>query len=723
MEKQLRLSDWLPTTNKEVKLRGWEELDVILFSGDAYVDHPSFGPAVIGRILESYGLKVAIVAQPSVHDNLQDFEKMGKPRLFFAVTAGVMDSMVSNYTASKRQRDKDAYTPNGDKGFRPDYASEVYSKILKDKFPDVPVLIGGIEASLRRVTHYDYWSDQLKANILSESKADMLVYGMGEQPLREIVKQLQDGTPFSELKTIAQTAYLQDKDLAIPEKDPWESKWIASHEACLKSKKVFASNFKTIEQESNKIYGNRLLQNVGNKTLVINPPYPTMTEKEIDGSFDLPYTRLPHPKYNKRGAIPAFEMIKFSINIHRGCFGGCSFCTISAHQGKFIASRSKESILKEVDKVANMPDFKGYLSDIGGPSANMYKMKGKIQSICDKCVAPSCINPVICSNLDTSHAPLTEIYQAVDKHPKIKKSFIGSGIRYDMLVPEFNKNADPKELRQYTEEVLTHHVSGRLKVAPEHTSDPVLKLMRKPSFSNFHQFKAIFDKINIRKKLNLQLIPYFISSHPASELEDMANLAAETKEMGFKLEQVQGFTPTPMTVATVIYYSGYHPYTLKKTYTPRTKKEKDEQHRFFFWYKKENADWIKNTLRKVGRSDLLQRLMPESGYSKKGKHPKVKNTFDDTIDEIPTTRGGRGKKTKGGKKFERVEIRNSRNKPVEEVRNARGKRVKVKSTGKNFERVDTRNSKNKRTKEEEEKKTPRNNNRKRARNTSSKTRR
>ena len=629
---ELRLSSWLPTTKKEVKIRGWETLDVILFSGDAYVDHPSFGPAVIGRILESYGLKVAIVPQPSVNDNLQDFTKLGIPRLFFGITGGCMDPMVSNYTASKKRRDKDAYTPNGDIGFRPDYATTVYSNILKEKFPDVPVLIGGIEASLRRVTHYDYWSDKLMPTILETSKADMLVYGMGEQPLREVVRLLQKGIPFSSLKTIEQTAVLIDKNESIPKNSNWEDVEIESHETCLKNKKKFASNFKVIEQESNKLKARRIFQKVGDKTLMINPPYPTMTEKEIDASFDLPYTRLPHKKYNKRGPIPAFEMIKTSINIHRGCFGGCSFCTISAHQGKFIASRSKESILKEVDKVANMPDFKGYLSDIGGPSANMYQMKGKIQSICDKCVAPSCISPVICSNLDTSHKPLTELYQAVDKHPKVKKSFIGSGIRHDMLVPEFNKNADAKELDDYTEEVMTKHVSGRLKVAPEHTSDPVLKLMRKPSFTYFHKFKERFDKINVKKKLNLQLIPYFISNHPACEVEDMANLAAETKDMGFQLEQVQGFTPTPMTVATVIYYSGFHPYTLKPTKTPKTRKEKEEQHRFFFWYKKENKDWIRKTLNKLDRKDLLNVLLPVNDKWKKNRKAKpAKHTFDDAI--------------------------------------------------------------------------------------------
>jgi uncharacterized radical SAM protein YgiQ len=605
----LKLSDWLPTNLREVRIREWDSLDVILFSGDAYIDHPAFGPAVIGRLLESMGLKVAIVPQPNVKDNLQDFTKLGTPNLFFAVTSGSMDSMVSNYTANKRQRDTDAYTPNGDKGFRPDYATTVYTKILKEKFPDVPVVIGGIEASLRRVTHYDYWSDQLKPNILTESGADLLIYGMGEQPLRELVQLLKKRVPFSSLTTIKQTGYLIPTQQKLVVNKHWEDIEIVSHEVCLKDKKKYASNFKIIEQESNKVQGRRILQKVGSDVLVINPPFPTMTEKEIDASFDLPYTRLPHPRYKDRGAIPAFEMIQFSINIHRGCFGGCSFCTISAHQGKFIASRSKESILKEVEKVTEMPGFKGYLSDVGGPSANMYKMKGKVQSICDKCTSPSCISPVICHNLDTSHRPLTDLYKAIDRNPKIKKSFIGSGIRYDMLVPEFNKKANPKELQAYTEEVLKNHVSGRLKVAPEHTSDKVLKLMRKPSFKNFHLFKKQFDGINRKLGLNLQLIPYFISSHPASELEDMANLACETKDMGFKLEQVQGFTPTPMTVATEIYYSGYHPYTLEPVYTPRTKKEREEQHQFFFWYKKEYQDWIRKTLTKVGRVDLLRRLL------------------------------------------------------------------------------------------------------------------
>ena len=623
MQQKPQLTDWLPTTKKEVELRGWDNLDIILISGDAYVDHPAFGAAVIGRIVERMGLKIAIIPQPNWKDDLRDFKKLGKPNLFFGVTGGCMDPMINHYTANKRLRSDDAYTPGGQNGFRPDYATTVYSNILKEIYPDVPIVIGGIEASLRRVTHYDYWSDQLKPSILQDSKADMLVYGMGEQALREIITLLKKGVPFESLKTIKQTAFLLSKDESLPKNKNWEDKKLNSHEVCLKDKKMYASNFKHVEQESNKLFADRLIQEIGDKTLVINPPFLTMTEDEIDASFDLPYTRLPHPKYEKRGVIPAFEMIKFSINMHRGCFGGCSFCTISAHQGKFIASRSKESILKEVDKVTQMPDFKGYISDLGGPSANMYKMKGKIQSICDKCISPSCINPVICHNLDTTHKPLTDIYKAADAHPKVKKAFIGSGIRYDLLVPEFNKTADKKDLEEYTEQVIKNHVSGRLKVAPEHTSDAVLKIMRKPSFSNFHLFKKTFDRINKKYNLNQKLIPYFISSHPACQLEDMANLAAETKDLGFQLEQVQDFTPTPMTVATVIYYSGFHPYTLKPVYTPKSKEEKANQHRFFFWYKKENQGWIKSTLLKVGKPELLKKLLPFSQINNATKDMEV----------------------------------------------------------------------------------------------------
>ncbi|MEY4521654.1 MAG: hypothetical protein RIT10_839 [Bacteroidota bacterium] len=603
------ITDWLPITKKEVEKRGWDELDVILISGDAYVDHPSFGTAVIGRIIEDEGFKIGIIAQPNWQDDLRDFKKLGKPKYFFGVTAGCMDSMVNHYTANKRLRSTDAYTPGGAAGFRPDYATTVYSKILKDLYPDVPVMIGGIEASLRRVTHYDYWKDELMPSILVDSKADILVYGMGEQPLREMLQLLKKGVPFNNLHTIKQVAFLQDAAIELPKNKNWETVELASHEDCLEDKLKYAANFKIVEVESNKWQADRIIQKVGEQVLVINPPFKTMTEKEIDRSFDLPYTRQPHPKYKKRGAIPAYDMIKFSVNMHRGCFGGCSFCTISAHQGKFIASRSEASILKEVDQVVNDPDFRGYISDLGGPSANMYKMKGKDEAICARCSSPSCIHPVICSNLDTSHKPMTELYRKVDAHPKVKKAFVGSGIRYDLLVDDFNKNNEDGNHDEYIEQVITRHVSGRLKVAPEHTADATLRMMRKPSFKYFHKFKEKYDKISAKHNLKQQLIPYFISSHPGCEEEDMANLAAETKDMGFQLEQVQDFMPTPMTVAEVIYYTGVHPYTLKPVKTVKTREEKQNQNKYFFWYKRENQDWIRQRLTKANRPDLIEKLV------------------------------------------------------------------------------------------------------------------
>lgn len=593
---------WLPTTKKEVEARGWDYLDVILFSGDAYVDHPSFGAAVIGRTLEAMGLRVAIVPQPDWHGDFRDFKKLGVPRLFFGVSPGAMDSMINHYTANKRLRSDDAYTPDRRPGMRPDYPSIVYTKIIKELFPGVPVVLGGIEASLRRVTHYDYWQDKLRPGILVDSPADLLIYGMGELPIKELVRRLQAGTPFASIRDIRQTAYLADKVDPLP--DDIE---LFSHEACLGDKLKQAQNFRHIEEESNKYNASRILQKSGKKVIVVNPPFPPMSEKEIDASFDLPYTRLPHPKY-KGKVIPAFDMIKFSVNVHRGCFGGCAFCTISAHQGKFIASRSKESVLKEVKAITEMPDFKGYLSDLGGPSANMYRMKGKDERICTKCKKPSCISPVVCKNLNADHTPLLELYKEVDQLPNIKKSFIGSGVRYDLLLHRYQEEKLNKSARTYMEELIARHVSGRLKVAPEHTEENVLKMMRKPSFEQFGQFKKIFDRVNKEKGLNQQLIPYFISSHPGCTEVDMASLAIQTKNLHFQLEQVQDFTPTPMTLATEMYYTGYHPYTLEKVYTARTKEQKLAQRQFFFWYKPEFRKQITQVLQRLGRKDLISKL-------------------------------------------------------------------------------------------------------------------
>jgi len=608
VENKTDINLWLPTSKKEVKERGWDELDVVLFTGDAYIDHPSFGAAVIGRILEAEGLRVAIVPQPNWTDDLRDFKKLGSPRLFFAITGGNMDSMVNHYTAGKRKRGSDAYTPGGKAGFRPDYATIVYSKIVKELFPHVPLVIGGIEASLRRVTHYDYWSDKLMPSILVDSGADMLFYGMGEKSIVEFAQLIQKGVPIQKLTTIPQTSFLVDLEEDYATKKNWDEFELSSHEECLKDKKKYARNFMHIEEESNKMEAKKLTQKVGDKKIVVNPPWPTFKESEIDRVYDLPYTRLPHPRYNNKETIPAYEMIRHSINIHRGCFGGCTFCTISAHQGKFIASRSEKSVLKEVEQVTKMPDFKGYISDLGGPSANMYKMKGIHEDICRKCKRPSCIFPSICKNLDTDHKPMLDLYKKVRQNPNVKKAFIGSGIRYDMILEKTGREETDKNNSEYLREVIKHHVSGRLKVAPEHSSDEVLKFMRKPSFKLFEQLNDEFIKINKEENLNQQLIPYFISSHPGSKSEDMANLAIQTKKMNFRLEQVQDFTPTPMTLATVVYYSGYHPYTMEKIYTARNHNEKENQRKFFFWYKSEFKNSIINDLKSKGRVDLIDKL-------------------------------------------------------------------------------------------------------------------
>lgn len=596
---------WLPTTKKELEIRGWDYVDVIIFSGDAYVDHPSFGAAVIGRTLEAEGLRVAIVPQPNWRDDLRDFKKLGKPRLFFGISAGAMDSMVNHYTANKRLRSDDAYTPGGKAGMRPDYPTIVYTKIVKQLFPDTPVVVGGIEASMRRLAHYDYWQDSFKKSILLDSGADILVYGMGEKPIKAIAKELAEGKNVNELTNIPQTAVITKANEC---KNDEKNITLHSYEVCSKDKRKEAENFKIIDEESNHTTDITLWQSYGNCAVKVNPPFEPMSETEADASYDLPYTRLPHPKYAGK-SLSAYEMIKFSVNLHRGCFGGCAFCAIAAHQGKHITSRSERSILEEVKQLTLMPDFKGYLSDLGGPSANMYKMGGKNKDVCKKCKRPSCLHPVVCKNLKCDHSALIDLYRKIDTIKGIKKSFIGSGIRYDMLMHRYDDENLNSAAKKYTEEVICKHVSGRLKVAPEHTSDKVLNLMRKPSFSMFKDFRKVFEKINANNGLNQQIIPYFISSHPGCELVDMAELAVITKNLDFKLEQVQDFTPTPMTLSTEIFYTGINPYTGEKVYCARNKEEKLAQREFFFWYKPENKSNIRNILKKVGREDLADKLL------------------------------------------------------------------------------------------------------------------
>ncbi len=629
---EYRLTDFLPTTKKELELRGWDEVDVILFSGDAYVDHPSFGAAVIGRTLEAAGYRVAIVPQPDWHGDYRDFKKLGRPRLFFGISPGCMDSMVNKYTANRRLRSEDAYSPDGRHDLRPEYPTIVYTRILKELFPDVPVVLGGIEASLRRLTHYDYWQEKLRPSILVDSGADLLIYGMGEKPIIELARR----SP-GEWRDVPQTVYLAD-NIEITKDDIV----LHSHEECLRDKRAQAENFRHIEEQSNMMHAQRIIQRIGTRSVVVNPPYPPMTTAELDASFDLPYTRQPHPKY-KGKRIPAYDMIKHSVNIHRGCFGGCAFCTISAHQGKFIACRSKESILREVRQVIDMPDFKGYLSDLGGPSANMYGMHGRNLNACEKCRRPSCIHPQICPNLDTNHSKLLDIYHAVDALPGIKRSFIGSGVRYDLLLYRSKDEAANQAAQQYTRELITRHVSGRLKVAPEHTSDNVLRLMRKPSFQQFYEFKRIFDRINREEGLNQQIIPYFISSHPGCHEADMAELAVITKQLDFHLEQVQDFTPTPMTNATETWYTGYDPYTLEQVFSAKTPREKLAQRQYFFWYKPEERRSIEQSLRRIGRPDLIARLY--NGIQPAPSSPKPKPNHNENHRTKPDR-----KESPGGKR-------------------------------------------------------------------------
>jgi len=590
------VSHFLPITLEEVKRLGWNEVDVVIVSGDAYVDHPSFGAAVLGRSLEAAGYRVAIIPQPNWRDDLRDFRKFGAPRLFFCVTSGCMDSMVNHYTAARRLRHDDAYTPGGASGFRPDRAAYVYTRILKQQYPDVPILIGGIEASMRRLAHYDYWDDKLFPSILADIPADILTYGMGEKLIVEMAKMLDEGKTTEDLRQLPQQAYITSQKPQIS-----DSIWLHSYEDCLKSKRKQAENFHHIEQESNKIVASTLIQPHGRRWVVVNPPDMPFTEAEIDASFDLPYLRQPHPKYKKRGPIPAFEMIKHSINSHRGCFGGCSFCTISAHQGKQIVSRSERSIMNELEQVVSMPDFHGTISDLGGPSANMYRMKGKNTELCKKCARYSCIQPSICGNLQSDHSHIIELYKKVASHPKVKHLFIGSGIRYDLFTKE-NGGFD------YFRQVVLHHVSGRLKVAPEHTSPAVLKMMRKPSFDLFLRTKRDFDQICKEAGLRYQLIPYFISSHPACTLQEQCELAVEMKRLGYRLEQVQDFTPTPMTLSTETYYTGINPETLQPTYTAVHPNDKKAQNLLFFYYKKELHPQIKKALMKNHLQGYLSKL-------------------------------------------------------------------------------------------------------------------
>ena len=563
-----------PTSVKEVKALGWDYIDVILFTGDAFIDHPSFGTAVIARWLQKYGYRVAVVPQPNWRDDLRDFRKLGAPRLYFGVNAGAMDSMVNHYTAAKRLRSDDAYTPDGKAGQRPDYAVTVYTKILKQLYPEVPVIIGGIEASLRRVAHYDYWQDCLKPSVLVESGADWLCYGMGERTMLEFTRAIESGRNISDIRRIPQLAFYMDgrcrlKDAVI----------LNSYERCCKDKVAFAENFHVIETYANMMHPPVLVEPVGSGYVQINPTWPSATQEEMDSFWDLPYTKLPHPRYKGRH-IPAYEMIKFSVNTHRGCFGGCNFCTIAAHQGKFIQSRSEDSILKEIRELNSLPGFAGNISDVGAPTANMYGMQGKDRSLCEKCRRKSCLFPVPCKNMDRSHGRLLKLYESIAKVKGIRHAYIGSGIRYDLFLDE--KGFVDETSYPYLKELILEHTSGRLKVAPEHTEDSVLKLMAKPSFKLFERLRIEFDSIVSRSGRKCELVPYFISGHPGCGMREMQRLARNPALHGLYMDQVQDFTPTPMTTSSVMFYTGLDPKNLEKVFVERDKDRKKEQKTYFF---------------------------------------------------------------------------------------------------------------------------------------------
>lgn len=611
------ITAWLPVSLEEASLREWDEFDVILFTGDAYIDHPSFAAAVISRVIEAEGYRIGIVPQPNWRDDLRDFRKLGRPRLFFAVSAGNMDSMVNHYTALKRRRSDDAYTPGGRAGHRPDYPTNIYTGILKSIYPDIPVVAGGVEASMRRLAHYDYWQDEVLPSILFSSGADMLVYGMGEKPLVELLRLLERGVPFANLVNIPQTAVAASLTGKLPSgQNEWRTITLPSFNEVKSDKQKFGEAFTIFERESNRIDAARLVQETGDKRVVVNPHFPPLTTEETDRIYELPYTRLPHPRYNKKPAVPAYEMIKNSVNIHRGCFGGCSFCAIAAHQGKHISSRSQESVTRELDIIAAMPGFNGVITDLGGPSANMYRMQGKERGRCVSCLRPSCIWPSVCSNLEVSHRYLNELYRSARARAGIKRIYIGSGVRYDLLLKSFNSRAGREE-DLYLDELLRNHIQGRFKVAPEHTSPTVLSVMRKPPFTLFGELKLRFDRFNRREGTRLELIPYFISSHPGCSLKDMAELAVETKAMGLKLEQVQDFTPTPMTLATTIYYTGRDPYTGKHVGVARTTEEKRSQNNLFFWYRHEKAAGIRRDLTRAGLSHLVPVITGSSTFKNK----------------------------------------------------------------------------------------------------------
>ncbi|MBI3585127.1 MAG: YgiQ family radical SAM protein [Nitrospinae bacterium] len=595
------MDNFLPMSTEEVRNRGWDELDIILISGDAYIDHPSFGVPLIGRYLESLGYRVGIIAQPDWR-NTKDFIKLGRPRLFFGISAGAMDSMLNHYTAHKKPRSDDAYSPGGKSGLRPDRATIVYLNRVKEAYPKVPTVIGGIEASLRRLAHYDYWDNKVRKSILVDSKGDLLIFGMGEKPIEEVARRLSNGEALSNIKDIRGTAVITSSVEGVEGKNYI---LLPSCEDVIKDKMAYARASRIFHLESNPFNARVLFQRHGNRYVKVNPPSLPLTMEEMDKIYNLPFTKEPHSSYKEK--IPALEMVKFSVTIQRGCFGGCTFCSLTEHQGRIIQSRSENSVLKEVEGLKKLKGFTGIVSDLGGPTANMYRLRCKDRNVESKCRRLSCVHPKICKFMDTDHSSQIKLLRKARGMEGVKRVFIASGVRYDLAL------GSP----EYIKELTTYHVGGHLKVAPEHTSKRVLELMKKPEIEAFNKFKNSFDRFNRDCGKEQYIVPYFISSHPGSDLKDMIDLALYLKKNRFRLQQVQDFIPTPMTLATAMYYTGYDPITSKKIYCARTVKEKRLQKALMRYHDPANYYLVKEALIQAGRKDLI-------GYGKDKLIPPYK---------------------------------------------------------------------------------------------------
>jgi uncharacterized radical SAM protein YgiQ len=588
---------FLPTSKEEMEWRGWQELDVLLISGDAYVDHPTFGIPCLGRFLESLGLRVGIIPQPK-WNSTQDFLAMGRPRLFVGVSSGTVDSMINNYTANKKIRSDDMYSENGKGGNRPDYASLVYAKLAREAFPETPVIVGGVEASLRRLAHYDYWQNRIRPSMLTELEADLLVFGMGERQCRTLVFELRKAeaeiggavsithpatiAALEQMKSERGIAYLTTKEKAralVPRLT------LPSFEEVRDDKKKFAKAALFIEKEASPYNGRRLVQYHGSKAAVINPPSLPLTTPELDAIYEMPFTKQKHPQYKAR--IPAAEMIQFSINSTRGCFGGCSFCAITLHQGRIVQSRSEESLLKELKDLNQVKDFKGIVSDIGGPTANMYQLRCKSDDIQSKCRKLSCVHPTVCPHLHKDHTPQVELLKKARAIPGIRKISIASGLRYDIAL------ADKKAGHEYLKELIQHHVGGHLKVAPEHLDPEVLHLMKKPGLKDFDEFVSYFEKVSADVGKEQYIVPYFISGFPGTTHEKMEGIYGYLRQKGWNLQQVQAFIPTPMTLATAMYWSGIDPQTKKPLFVAKSTDDRKLQQALLQPYKEKNHDRVK----------------------------------------------------------------------------------------------------------------------------------